>query len=105
MSEWATRIKTEATKRANVVPFAVPPNSASPLRPLLERGAVKVLVEDYLKFGGQPISLVDVRLHELLLLLYWLEEAWREYQKPVTRGHGPDYYKVKLQSLFRRTAS
>jgi aminoglycoside phosphotransferase (APT) family kinase protein len=60
------------------------------------------LVEDYLEFGGQPISLTDVRLHELLLLLYWLEEAWREYQKPVTRGHGPDYYTAKLQSLFRR---
>jgi len=32
-----------------------------------------------------------------------LEEAWREYQKPVTRGHGPDYYEAKLQSLLRRT--
>ena len=69
------------------------------------KDGLKVLVEDYLEFGGQPISLTDVRLHELLLVLRWLEEAWREYQKPVTRGHGPDFYESKLQSLFRRTAS
>jgi aminoglycoside phosphotransferase (APT) family kinase protein len=69
------------------------------------KDGLKVLIEDYLEFGGQPISLADVRLHELLLVLHWLEEAWREYQKPVTRGHGPDFYEAKLQSLFRRTAS
>lgn len=69
------------------------------------KDGLKVLVEDYLEFGGQPISLTDVRLHELLLLLYWLQEAWREYQEPVTRGHGQDYYIAKLQSLFRRAVS
>jgi aminoglycoside phosphotransferase (APT) family kinase protein len=69
------------------------------------KDGLNVLVEDYLEFGGQPISLTDVRLHELLLLLHWLEEAWREYQKPVTRGHGPDYYEAKLRALFRRTVS
>ena len=69
------------------------------------RDGVNALVEDYLEFGGQPISLIDVRVHEFLLLLRWLEEAWREYQKPVTRGHGPDYYEGKLQALFRRTIS
>jgi len=69
------------------------------------KDGLKVLVEDYLQFGGQRISLTDVRLHELLLLLYWLEGAWREYQKPVPSGHGPDYYEAKLQSLFRRVVS
>jgi aminoglycoside phosphotransferase len=69
------------------------------------KDGVKVLVEDYLEFGGQPISLNDVRLHELILLLYWLQEAWREYQRPMPRGHGPDYYEAKLRSLFRRAAS
>ena len=67
------------------------------------KDGLKALVKDYLEFGGQPISLTDVRVHELLLLMHWLEEARREYQKPVTRGHGPDYYEAKLQSLFRRT--
>jgi len=66
---------------------------------------VKVLVEDYMEFGGEPVSLTNVRVHELLLLMHWLEEAWCEYQKPVTRGHAPDYYEAKLQSLFRRAAS
>jgi len=69
------------------------------------KDGVKVLVEDYLEFGGQPVSLANVRVYELLLLMRWLEEAWREYQKPVTRGHGPDYYEAKLQSLFRHTVS
>lgn len=69
------------------------------------KDGVKVLIEDYLDFGGQPVSLANVRVYELLLLMSWLEEAWREYQKPVTRGHGPDYYEAKLQSLFRRTVS
>jgi aminoglycoside phosphotransferase (APT) family kinase protein len=69
------------------------------------KDGLKVLVEDYLECGGQPISFTDVRVHELLLVLYWLEEAWREYQKPVPRGHGPDFYEAKLQSLFRRAAS
>ena len=69
------------------------------------KDGAKVLVQDYLDSGGQPVSLTDVRVHELLLLMHWLEEAWREYQKPVTRGQGPDYYEAKLQSLFRRTVS
>lgn len=67
------------------------------------RDGLKVLINDYLEFGGRPVSLADVRVHEFLLLLRWLEEAWREYQKPVTSGHGPDFYETKLQSLFRRT--
>jgi thiamine kinase-like enzyme len=66
---------------------------------------VKVLVDEYLKFGGKPISLTDVRVHELLLVLHWLEESWREYQKPEARGHGPDFYGNQLRSLFRRAAS
>ena len=64
---------------------------------------LKVLINDYLEFGGQSVSLADVRVHEFLLLLRWLEEAWREYQKPVARGHGPEFYEAKLLSLFRRT--
>lgn len=68
------------------------------------KDGLKVLVEEYLESGGQPVSLTDVRVHELILLLRWLGEAWREYQKPVTRGHGPDFYEGKLQSLFRRAA-
>ena len=69
------------------------------------KDGLKALVKDYLEFGGQPISLTDVRVHELLLLMHWLEEAWREYQKPSSKGHGPDYYEAKLQSLFGRTVS
>ena len=38
-------------------------------------------MEEYLNFGGRPISLTDVRVHELLLVLGWLEEAWREQVK------------------------
>jgi hypothetical protein len=65
---------------------------------------VKILVEEYLTFGGKPIELTDVRIHELLLVLSWLEESWREHQKPYVGGHGPDFYENQLQSLYRRTA-
>ncbi|REJ96896.1 MAG: hypothetical protein DWQ34_03135 [Planctomycetota bacterium] len=68
------------------------------------KDGLKILVEEYLESGGQPVSLTEVRVHELILILRWLEEAWHEYQKPVTRGHGPDFYEDKLQSLFRRAA-
>ena len=64
---------------------------------------LKALVQDYLEYGGQTLSISDVHLHELLLVLLWLEESWREYQKPEPSGHGPGYYETKLNSLFRRT--
>ena len=69
------------------------------------KNGLEALVADYLEFGGQPISLTDVLFHELLLLLRWLELAWRDSRKPVTQGHGPGYYENKLQSLFGRTIS
>ncbi len=65
---------------------------------------VEILVEEYLTLGGQPIELTDVRVHELLLVLHWLEESWREHQKPDASGHGPDFYENQLRSLYRRTA-
>ncbi|MHB8900668.1 MAG: phosphotransferase family protein [Thermoguttaceae bacterium] len=63
---------------------------------------VRVLVEEYVNSGGSSISLPNVRVHELLLVLNWLDEAWREHQDPRAGGHGPDFYEDKLRSLFRR---
>jgi aminoglycoside phosphotransferase (APT) family kinase protein len=65
---------------------------------------VAILVEEYLTLGGRPIELTDVRVHELLLILRWLEESWREHQKPDASGHGPDFYENQLRSLYGRTA-
>ena len=48
---------------------------------------LKLLLHDYVEFGGWKISLTDVRVHELILLLQWLEESWREHQKPTPSGH------------------
>ena len=64
---------------------------------------VEILLEEYLTLGGKSIELTDVRVHELLLILHWLEESWREHQKPDTSGHGPDFYENQLRSLYRRT--
>ena len=66
---------------------------------------VRVLVEEYVNSGGSPISLTDVRVHELLLVLNWLEGAWQEHQESQSGGHGPNFYEDKLRSLFRRVAS
>lgn len=63
---------------------------------------LKILVEEYLQSGGKQIALRDVHVHELLLVLHWLEESWKEYQKPAPNGHGPDFYVDKLRPLFRR---
>ena len=63
---------------------------------------VKVLVDEYVNSGGSPISLANVQVHELLLVLNWWDEAWREHQEPRAGGHGPDFYEDKLRSLFRR---
>ena len=68
------------------------------------KDGVKVLLDEYLQFGGKSISLTDVRVHELILVLHWLEESWREYEKPQASGHGPDFYENQLRSLFRRAA-
>jgi aminoglycoside phosphotransferase (APT) family kinase protein len=68
------------------------------------KDGVKVLLEEYLDFGGSPISLTDVRVHELLLVMHWLEQAWCEHQKPRAGGHGPDFYESQLRSLFRRSS-
>ena len=66
---------------------------------------LKVLLKEYRKSGGRPISLTDVRVHELLLVLNWLEESWREYQKPNPSGQGPDFYEARLRSLYRRAGA
>jgi aminoglycoside phosphotransferase (APT) family kinase protein len=65
---------------------------------------VKVLVEEYLTLGGWPIDLADVRVHELLLILGWLDESRRQHLQPRAGGHGPDFYENQLRSLFRRAA-
>ena len=65
---------------------------------------VEILVEEYLTLGGRPVELTDVRVHELLLILRWLEESWREYQKLRARGQGPDFYENQLRSLYRRAS-
>ncbi|MHB8903379.1 MAG: hypothetical protein ACYC6Y_31840 [Thermoguttaceae bacterium] len=62
-------------------------------------------MEEYLAFGGRPISLNDVRVHELLLVLGWLEETWREHQKRIPGAQDPDTCEHKLRSLYRRVAS
>jgi thiamine kinase-like enzyme len=68
------------------------------------KDGVKVLLDEYLNAGGKPISLTDVRVHELLLVMHWLEQAWCEHQKPRAGGHGPDFYESQLRSLFRRSS-
>ncbi|MFC1596327.1 hypothetical protein ACFL5Q_00075 [Planctomycetota bacterium] len=52
----------------------------------------------------RPVSLTDVRVHELLLVLHWLEEAWREHQRPEASGQGPGFYENQLRSPVRRAA-
>lgn len=66
------------------------------------RDGIKALVAEYGEAGGKAISIRDVRVHELILVLRWLEEAWREYQTASPSGHRPNYYETKLRSVFRQ---
>lgn len=66
---------------------------------------LKPLLQAYLNAGGQPISLRDVRVHEVLLVLYWLEDSWLRHLKGNPSGQGPEYYEQQLRSLLRRAAS
>ncbi len=68
------------------------------------RGGLRVLVNAYRDAGGCPITEADVRCYEILLALHWLDEAWREYQKPNPRGHGPGHCEQQLRSLLRRVS-
>jgi len=63
---------------------------------------LRVLVEAYREAGGAAIAESDVRVHEVLLVLNWLSEAWRESQQSEQRGHGPAHYEQQLRSLLRR---
>ena len=46
---------------------------------------VEILVEEYLTLGGRPIELTDVRVHELLLILHWLEESLKSLNRSVSK--------------------
>jgi hypothetical protein len=62
---------------------------------------LKILVENYRKAGGIELSAADVRIHELLLFLNWLWESAEAEKKGQRRGHGPDHYAQRLESLLR----
>ncbi len=59
----------------------------------------------YAEAGGQQISTMDVRVHELLLIMHWLDEAYRDRKQGSVDGQGPDYYADRLRTLFQRTVS
>ena len=61
-----------------------------------------LLVENYRKAGGIELSAVEVRIHELLLFLNWLWESAEAEKKGQHRGHGPDHYAQRIESLLRR---
>jgi hypothetical protein len=42
--------------------------------------------------------LIDVRVHELLLVMHWVEESWREHQKPRASGRGPHFYEIAAET-------
>ena len=64
-----------------------------------------LLLQAYLDAGGQPITLLNVRVHEILLVLNWLQESWQAYQKPERRGQPPEFYEQQLRSVLRRAAN
>lgn len=65
--------------------------------------ALALLVEAYLQAGGADLSVLDVRVHELILMLNWLSEsvdAVKENRRE--GGHAPEHYEQRLGSLLCR---
>jgi aminoglycoside phosphotransferase (APT) family kinase protein len=63
---------------------------------------LKILIEEYRKSGGIELSAADVHIHEMLLFLNWLWNSAEAEKKGQRRGHGPDHYEQRLESLMRR---
>ncbi|MGD9090060.1 MAG: aminoglycoside phosphotransferase family protein [Desulfobacterales bacterium] len=61
-----------------------------------------LLLKSYRRAGGIEFSTSDVRIHELLLGLNWLQESAEAEKKGRRHGHGPEYYEQRLTSLLRR---
>lgn len=66
------------------------------------RNGLDLLMESYRHAGGTQLSASDVRIHELLLCLNWLQESAEAEKKGRRHGHGPDHYEQRLKSLSHR---
>ena len=66
------------------------------------KNGLHLLMESYRHAGGIELSADDVRIHELLLCLNWLQESAEAEKKGRRHGHGPEYYEQRLVSLLRR---
>jgi aminoglycoside phosphotransferase (APT) family kinase protein len=63
---------------------------------------LNILLDNYRKAGGAELSAVDVHIHELLLFLNWLWDSAETEKNGRHRGHGPDHYAQRTESLLRR---
>jgi aminoglycoside phosphotransferase (APT) family kinase protein len=63
---------------------------------------LNILLDNYRKAGGAELSAVDVHIHELLLFLNWLWDSAETEKNGQHRGHGPDHYAQRTESLLRR---
>ena len=66
------------------------------------KNGLHLLVESYRHAGGIELSVADVRIHELLLCLNWLQDSSEAEKKGRRHGHGPEHYEQRLTSLLRR---
>lgn len=66
------------------------------------RNGLDLLMKNYRRAGGAELSTSDVRIHELLLCLNWLQDSARAEKKGRRQGHGPEHYVQRLTSLLRR---
>ncbi len=65
-------------------------------------GGQATLVDTYRNAGGAAIELVDVTVHESLMLLDWLWGAVRRERAGRQEGHPPEYWRQKLRAVLRR---
>jgi len=63
------------------------------------------LVDAYRRAGGNPIEVVDVVNHELLMVLRWLEESVRAERDQRGKGHPPSHWRNQIRAILRRAKS
>jgi aminoglycoside phosphotransferase (APT) family kinase protein len=66
------------------------------------RNGLELLLKSYRRGGGAELSATDIRIHELLLCLNWLQESAEAEKRGRRYGHGPEHYEQRLKSILRR---
>ena len=74
-------------------------------KPLQESRGLERLVDFYNAVAEIPLTVEDVRIHEVILHLRWLAETARDEAAGKLQGHGPLHYAEQAAAVPRRSGA